>query len=379
MSKTILYFQGAKCAANRKKLAGLTRFANAQGWTVSILSKPSKSDSMKQILDFWKPDGVVANLDCDPRDFGNVPVIIMSTPPKGYHGKVFFIVHDSAATTALVAKELLRLGYPNYAFAGAIDGQAWSPAREEAFRKILRLHGYGCSTFIPGPKDRADSIALLARLRKWLLSLPKPCSLFAANDDIGRSVLAAAKANGIRVPEDLAVCAVDNDEEICLNTVPTLTSVQPDFDLGGTLAGLLFKEIFENPGLRPRQDLFGPLDILRRSSTRLCPYEDPLVAKAIEFIRKEVQSGVTVTMVANQFPCSKRMTEIRFKRATGHTVQEEILAARTELAYTLLRRPNITLDAVANLSGWKTYGVFRRHFSRLTGLSPRAWRARECK
>lgn len=51
---------------------------------------------MKQILDFWKPDGVVANLDCDSHDFGSIPVIIMSTPPKGYRGKVFFIVHDSA-------------------------------------------------------------------------------------------------------------------------------------------------------------------------------------------------------------------------------------------------------------------------------------------
>lgn len=378
MSKTILYFQGTKCEANIRKLAGLTRFANAQGWTISILRKPDKRDSVRKIIEFWKPDGVIANLDCDPHDFGKTPVVIMSTPPRHLRGKAFFIVHDAKATTALAAKELLRLGYPNYAFAGANDGEEWSPAREAAFRDILKLHDLTCTSFVPGRNERTDSIALQSRLRKWLAALPKPCSLFAANDIIGRSVLAAAQAIGIKVPEELAVCAVDNDEEICLNTVPTMSSVQPDFDRGGLLAGLLFKEIFDHPGLKPRTDFFGPLDVQRRGSTRLYPYEDKLIAQAIEYIHKEVSRSVTVEQVAKQFPYSKRMVEIRFKKVTGHTVQEEILAARTELAMTLLKRPTLTLETVAGLSGWKTYGVFRRHFRKTTGLSPKEWRTREC-
>lgn len=379
VSKTILYFQGTKCEANRLKLAGLTRFANARGWSISILQKPDKRDSIRKILGFWKPDGVIANLDCDPRDFGNTPVIIMSTPPKHLRGKAFFIVHDSDATTAVVAKELLRLGYGHYAFVGAIDGQEWSPAREAAFKKILKLHGLACTSFTPGPNDRRDSIALLSKLRSFLANLPKPCALFAANDIIGRSVLAAAQTEGIRVPDELAVCAVDNDEEICLHTTPTLSSVEPDFERGGMLAGLLFQEIFDHPGLKPRQDHFGPLDLHRRGSTSSTPHEDRLVNKAVEYIRREVQGGVTVTQVVAQFPCSKRMVEIRFKKATGRTVQEEILSARLELAYALLRRPSLSLDAIANLSGWKSYGVFRRHFTQVTGLSPRAWRKRECR
>ncbi|MBO4709946.1 MAG: helix-turn-helix transcriptional regulator [Kiritimatiellae bacterium] len=45
-----------------------------------------------------------------------------------------------------------------------------------------------------------------------------------------------------------------------------------------------------------------------------------------------------------------------------------------ELAQSLLKRPGIMLEAVAMFSGSKTYSVFRRHFIRMTGLSPRAWR-----
>ena len=47
-----------------------------------------------------------------------------------------------------------------------------------------------------------------------------------------------------------------------------------------------------------------------------------------------------------------------------------------EFAQTLLKLPGIMLEAVATFSGWKSYSVFRRHFIRITGMSPRAWRNR---
>ena len=74
------------------------------------------------------------------------------------------------------------------------------------------------------------------------------------------------------------------------------------------------------------------------------------------------------------FPCSARMAQIRFRKAMGQTIQEAILGTRMELAQTLLKRPSLTLEAVATFSGWKTYSVFRRHFIATTGISPRAWR-----
>ena len=105
MGKTILYFQKSKSKADRMKRASLMRFANSQGWTVSILNYTRKShESIRNILEFWKPDGVVANLEECRQNFGPVPVVVMSTPPKGFRGNVFFVTNDSKAYAALAAK-----------------------------------------------------------------------------------------------------------------------------------------------------------------------------------------------------------------------------------------------------------------------------------
>ncbi len=61
--------------------------------------------------------------------------------------------------------------------------------------------------------------------------------------------------------------------------------------------------------------------------------------------------------------------------AHGWTVQEAIFAERVETAKALMRRPGLKLEAIAPLSGWKTYSVFRRHFTAACGLPPSGWRA----
>jgi LacI family transcriptional regulator len=49
------------------------------------------------------------------------------------------------------------------------------------------------------------------RLSDWLISLPKPTSIMACNDDMGRSILEACKSAQIPVPEQIAVVGVDDD------------------------------------------------------------------------------------------------------------------------------------------------------------------------
>ena len=374
--RTILYFQGQRCEADRLNIAGLTDSARAHGWSVQILATPADVRTMRSLLELWKPDGVVCDMRfAGMRAFASIPLVVIGSPGILPPGHARFVANDPVPTVSLAVEELRRLRCPDYAFAGACTDEPWCAEREEAFRAALARYGLECRSFLPGAREREDSPSRHKALRAWLASLPKPCALLAANDTVGRSVLAAAKALGVRVPDDLAVCAVDNDAETCLHTSPTLTSVEPDFYGGGFLAGEILVRAAAKRADVPRVSTFGALRVRRRESTSPAVVRDSLARKALSLIAAKAASGLAASDVVALFDCSRRSAEMRFRRATGMSILEAILAERVETAKALLRRPGLKLEAVAALSGWKTYSVFRRHFESVCGIPPSEWRA----
>ena len=374
--RTILYFQGPRCEADRLNIAGLTAAAHAHGWTVQILAMPADAAAIRSLLKLWKPDGVVGGLHfASIRAFASIPLVIIGSPGGRSPGYARYVANNPVPTVSLAVEELRRLRYPDYAFAGACTDEPWCAERERAFRAALARYGLDCRSFLPDAREREDSPSRHRALRAWLATLPKPCALLAANDTVGRSVLAAAKALGIRVPDELAVCGVDNDTETCLHASPTLTSVEPDFYRGGFLAGETIVRSVEKRTTGPKVATFGALRVRRRESTSPAVVRDSLARKALSCIAERAASGLTAADVAGLFKCSRRSAEMRFRRATGLSILEAILAERVETAKALLRRPDLKLEAVATMSGWKTYSVFRRHFTAACGLPPSDWRA----
>ena len=84
---------------------------------------------------------------------------------------------------------------------------------------------------------------LQAELSAWIASLPKPIGLMACNDLRARHVLEACRAVGVRVPEDVAVIGVDNDEIICELTDPPLSSVEQGGHRLGYQAAMMLEQI----------------------------------------------------------------------------------------------------------------------------------------
>lgn len=373
--RLILYFQGPRCEADRLNIAGLTASAHRHGMIVQILPMPADARTMGSLLKLWRPAGVV----CDRRFagmrvFASIPLVVIASPGKRL-GYARYVANDPLPTVSLAVEELRRLGYPQYAFVGACTADSWSSERECAFRAALARYGIACRSLLPKPEESEESLSWHKTMLAWLVDLPKPCALLAANDATGRNVLAAAKAAGIRVPDDLAVCSVDNDLETCLYTSPTLTSIEPDFYRGGFLAGELVVGLAEKRADVPRVATFGALRVLRRESTSPAVVHDSLARKAFAFIAEKAASGISAADVAGLFKCSRRSAEMRFRRATGMTILDAILAERIETAKSLMRRSDLKLAAVASLSGWKTYSAFRRRFVDACGLTPDVWRA----
>jgi len=189
-------------------------------------------------------------------------------------------------------------------------------------------------------------------------------------------VLAACIQENISVPEEFAVMGIDNNEEICENTKPTLSSICPDFENAGFQCGELLDLQLHNPSCRGETRTFGIIGVVKRKSTTILRRTDRKVTEAVEFIRLHASEGIGVDDVVAQMGCSRRTAEMRFCNLTGRTIQTEIRDARMSKAISLLRNPRQAIGGIAHLCGYESDSTLRYAFKAKTGLSMREWRER---
>ena len=377
---TILYFQSKSKQNANEKLNGVQNVAAKYGWLLQVVEGAPSAKSLATLLDFWKPAGAI--VECggnaatiDPMLFGSLPIVFFDHDPSCLPRNAFCVTHDSAATAKLAAEELLRSGITSFAYVPFVKPRFWSEERGKAFASIISINGYDCRLFV-GNKTKSDPTRHQRELRSFLSELPKPCALFAANDATASEIFTAASFSNIRIPDELAVIGVDDVHDICEHTMPTLTSVRPDFRRGGELAAILLAGQINGkpPPNGSRRLTFGPLAVIRRSSTRRLPHFDAPVAEALELIRKNACFGLSSRQVLERFPCSRRQAEIRFRKTTGKSILEEIHAVQLERAKQLLREGAMPVKSIADFCGFKNPNSLGKFFKSSTGMSMGEWR-----
>ena len=381
LMETILYFQPPSKTSAPGKFAGVQEIAETNGLHVQTIDGFPSAERLRELTEFWRPIGAIAECgneytEVDVRLFGKLPVVFFSHNPDTLPARSFSVSHDSVATARLAARELMTTGFTNFAYIPYAERRYWSEARERGFSTALTLNGFTCRIFRT-PLKASGSTGRLYALRRFLQSLPKPCAVFAANDVTAAETIAAARFMGIGIPEELAVIGVDNYEQICEHTSPPLTSIEPDFRRGGNLAAMMIlaqQRKVDAPRLE-RHMTFGPLRVARRASTRLLAAQDRYVNEALSLIRHEACAGLHAEKVAGLFPCSRRMADIRFRKATGRSILEEIHAVQLERAKQLLRDTSMPLKSIADFCGFTHPNSLRKFFRHATGMTLGDWRA----
>ena len=373
---TVIFFASATRHSCRKRVAGVQRYFDNSDIQVVVVESNYSHINVKKVLDFWHPVGCIAECGSDmdeyrPELFGNIPTVYLDRDPSLGQKIKFSVNADLAASAEIAAKELLALGYEDYAFVGFPLPLFWSKERENAFCAAIRLNGRRCHVFDGKGKTGTRRISAL---RAWIKTLPKPCGILAAFDGTAEELLNACTLEGIRVPEDFAVLGIDNNDEICEHTKPTLSSVYPDFEHAGFMCGELLDLQLRNPNAKGETRTFGIIGVVKRKSTTVVKRNDTKVAAAIEFIRLHAAEGIGVGDVAAHMSCSRRTAETRFLRLVGHTIQAEIRNVRMAKAIALLRNPRQTIEGIAHLCGYDSDSTLRYAFKAKTGLSMREWR-----
>ncbi len=388
---TVLLFSPVVMSPDaRRTLGGAQDAAVRMGVHVQIVALPPTETLVRELRRLWSPLGAIVDCGSDwgpipAALFGDLPTVLLHHDPETLPADALSVRHDSVETGRTAARELLSTGRRHFAFVHNATRTFWSDIRGKSFAEAIGLHGFRCHVMPSSGNGDGDGGTWQRRLRTFLHTLPKPCAVFAANDRTAVELLAAARHEGFDVPETIAVLGVDNDENLCERTIPALSSIEPDFRRAGDMAIRLLLDVANNRsgrdgGAATRDSgtagamIFGDLRVVRRASTRIVAMRDARVSDALELIRREACAGLRAERVAALFPGTRRQTDLRFRRAVGRTIAEEIRAVQLEEAKRLLADPARPITTIGDFCGFSTPGSLRKFFRRETGMSMREWR-----
>lgn len=359
------------------KLAGIRRFAEMRDWKVVVKSeRSSRPRHLANLLEKEKPIGCIVECsaghhDLLPELFGDIPVVYLDCSRSAFGSQVAKAVHDGKQTVRAAFRELSSNNPSAYAVVGYRESRSWSILRERAFRTLAQEAGASCEVFSCQEESAAKRAG---RLAEWVARLPPKCAVFAVNDNTAAEVVAACVKVGRRIPSDMTLLGVDNLENVCEQSSPSISSIQVDFELAGYHAAKLLDERIDSGTVVKPLIAFGPMLTVRRESTRGFGRREPRILSAMEMIRREACNGLTAADVTAQFAGSRRLVELRFRETLGHSILDEIQNVRMEKVQFLLAKTDTPIGAIAGLCGYRSDIALRKAFRLLTGKSLADWR-----
>ena len=320
------------------------------------------------------------------------------------------------------------------------DDVYWSCARMRVFASLAAEAGASCATFpgtLPGKERSAHLAAWVAQLpvhtaifavndvtaaeavvaaRRAGRRIPRDLTLVGVDNDPAICETSSPKITSIQLDHERsgyvaarllaarmtgramrgmkglatlemkgAACAANDGNSSFAPTAHTSFGGEAALNDGGghlcgeaalrTRSGHLSGEAALNDGGGSAATI-GPLLVVRRESTGGSGRREPYITKAVEIIRREACDGLTAAGLAARMPGSRRLLELRFREAMGHSILDEIMHVRLEKVETLLAGTDTAIGAIADFCGFGSEVELRQLFRARTGMSMREWRKR---
>lgn len=378
---------------NRGLLRGIAKYSRLhRPWLLDLVDLDLISEAMPW-FGKWKGDGIIAVVEDDNLVEGilahEVPCVIHN-PLKDGRYEIPQIVVDSKGIGIAAAEFLLKIGFKYFAYSGYSDIY-WSQVRKASF--ISRVDCAGCATSVyeevwnandknwhennhavlMGWKDYSKGKEQ-SQLVEWLKSLPKPIGLLSCNDEYGRYVIEACRRARIKVPEDVAVLGVDNDQLVCELANPSMSSVSLNIQEAGYQAAELLDRLMQKENIEGQNVVVKPTHVEERHSTDIFAIEDKDIRLALRYIRANATSAIGVDDIAEHVCLTRRTLERRFRKATGRSLQDEIQRIRVERTTQLLVETELKLPQIAAATGFCNSQYLWKVFRKAKGVSPNEFR-----
>jgi LacI family transcriptional regulator len=378
----IILFSDFEEEYGKDLLRGITRYSKDHGpWTFCRMPTAYREKlGMTGILKWakeWEANGIMGQFydDDEARVFTseNIPVIAQDFRERLH--TVPNITSNYFETGRQGAEYFLKKGFTNFAFYG-FNNIVWSRERAMGFEQRIQESGFDVHYF--EHKDaRSQDLWYYkpSELSQWLKSLPKPIALMTCDDNQGHHVTEAARHAGIKIPEELAVMGVDNDEMICELSDPPLSSIDLDTEKGGYEAARLMGKMIEESNDAEWNDVVvHSTQVVTRHSTDIFASKDAYIVTALKFIHQNLDKNLKVDQILREVPLSRRSLEKRFVQTTGYPVYEYIYKQRIEQFTKKLLETEMSIFEIALELGLSDSKNIARQFKQIKGLTPMEYR-----
>lgn len=372
----------------RRLLIGVAKYAHdiGEAWTLCRLNTTDRdkyeTESLVDYAKRFQADVIIGQFlkTDDLSAFKKAGIIPIAQEFSSRNTIIINITgeHHKAGRTG--AEYFINKGFHNFAYLGMED-VVWSDERLEGFRQAVLESdkSYTFSEFkLPQPYiwQNLD----MTELSTWIKSLPKPVAIMACDDnqaflvvEVSRNLALTEKETRLRIPDDVAVLGVDNDESICNLSYPNLSSINQEVEKGGYELARYIDTCLKNPDA-PQKNIVVPIgNVISRQSSDIFVNDDPSIAKVLRYIHENIATKISVNDIVSEVPLSRRLLESRFKKEMGTSIYDYIIRIRIEKIAELLRDGKTVSEAAFEL-GLTDIKNVSRSFKRLMGCTPSEYR-----
>lgn len=388
LTKRVVIALRLSTRAGQRTLQGIHRFLTETGthWDIRI-KRDSDEFGLENVARYprWNIDGIIFGM-CAPDDRLNasireiasqkapiVAVDVRDQPAlESRRVGTAFVNTDAKSVGVEAARFFLEHGgYRSFGYIPDFRGRAWSKLRGDAFTEELKRNGFGCARYEHPPlaSDNTEDF------KQWIRAIAKPTALFVSCDDQAITAVETCKMAGLRIPRDVSVLGVDNDEIIDESCEPTLSSVQPNHERQGFIAAARLCDLLSGKRAVERHTEIPIHGIIARGSTRNESPSGVLVQNALSYIAQNVRFGLDPDAVAHHCKVSRRLLDMRFHEVAKKSVSAAIRDQQLANVQDMLKRTNNPVGKISELCGFGNPNYLKALFKRRFGMTMRDYRA----
>lgn len=362
--------------SERRLLKGLVEYADAHGGCILYplssfnVETAGHSDEIIRMARTLRVDaiyGVWYDVDTTAAKELDIPIFVR-TNYKNY-SDISMATGDYQEIGRIAARFFLNQAYEHYAFLGLKD-ILWSELRLDGFRESIRARSFEVSSY-----RATDVTREWSAITRWIKRLPKPVAMFTCNDAMAKRVTEICSVNGIRIPDDLSLLGVDDDEFLCNISYPSLSSIRLDFEKQGREIGKGIFNMIERGEVWVMRIPIEPIGIVERMSTRKQQIRDPYVKRIVEFLNENSTKDIRLEDALASIPLSRRAIEIRFRKEMKPlTMLSYLEKIRIDTLCRLLETTDLQIKEACAKAGFPDSTNVARLFRKYRGRTPSEYR-----